>query len=82
MNPAKPIWRIAAALLIACLGACGGTRTIVVPVGEPVIIREPIAGPVPVLVQRDGEWVESTTDRIPAGWAAWYIDRSDLHGGE
>lgn len=86
MTLAKPLSLIARICLIAsltaCLAGCGNVRTIVVPVGEPVILREPIDGPIKALARHDGAWVETEVDAIPAGWACWYVDRSDLAPNE
>lgn len=78
--------RLRASLLVGLLiwaassvSGCANIKTIVVPVGEPFILINPIPGPVKALVQTlNGEWVEGSVQEIPAGWACWYPDKEDF----
>ena len=57
------------------LTGCIAIKPIVVPVGEPVMLLEPVKAKVLVL-DGEGNWVRSDIKTvIPAGWVCWYDDR-------
>lgn len=55
------------ALLLAFVGGCGTTRTIYVPAGEPVRLRETVRAARVWVADARGEWVEGVMD-LPEGW--------------
>ena len=65
--PAYAAWLLVALLAALCLTGCG-TRTILVPPGDPVQIREPVKARVWVFDARGERAPGEVT--LPAGWYA------------
>jgi len=62
-------WKTALAALIcasACLSGCA-TRTVLVPPGEPVRLRETLRGVKVWVADKNGREIEGVVD-LPAGW--------------
>ena len=74
-KPAYP-WALLA-LLGLLLGGCA-TSVIVAPVGEPVILSEPVSNVPVLLLSPSGEWVQGRAQSIPAGWACWSPSDADF----
>ena len=70
------LWALLA-LLGLLLGGCA-TSVIVAPVGEPVILSEPVSNVPVLLLSPSGEWVQGRAQSIPAGWACWYPSDEDF----
>ena len=56
--------------VLACLPACNGIRTVLIPPGTPVMLAETVEGVDVWVFDGDGELVRSRTD-LPEGW--WCI---------
>ena len=54
-------------LLLVFLPACGGTRTILVPDGTPVMLAETVKGVDVWVYDKDGQLVKGKVD-LPEGW--------------
>ena len=77
----KRAWLLAtlATLALAWMPGCASIRTIVVPVGEPFILINPIQVRAKVLAATpSGEWLEGEVQEIPAGWACWYPAKGEF----
>ena len=64
-----PLWKLIAIALvvIALLSGCGGTRTVLIPPGEPVQLAEPVKARVYVTVE--GRRIRSESPvTLPEGW--------------
>ena len=76
--------KLALSVMLAMLVAgCGlgsaNTRTVVVPLGEPIILLNAIPGKFKVLAaDAEGVWVESFVEEIPQGWACLAPTSSDF----
>ena len=49
------------------LAACSHTKTILVPTGDPVRIRQTVKGAAVWVPDANGKWIEGTMD-LPVGW--------------
>jgi hypothetical protein len=64
-----PLWKLiaVAVVVIALLSGCGGTRTVLVPPGEPVQLAEPVKAR--IYVEVGGQRVRSESPVVlPEGW--------------
>jgi hypothetical protein len=67
----RTAWKTALAVEIFVIVFCAGcgSRTLLVPPGEPVRLREPILGAKVWVADKDGKEVPAVVD-LPAGWYA------------
>jgi hypothetical protein len=73
------LWAAVLWVINSALGCAPAIKTIVVPVGAPFILLNPVEGPIGALVETPtGEWMEGKVDQIPAGWACWYPGKEDF----